>query len=108
MTEDNSKEFRDFRWGIKLSMIDAFVQAFPQLQFWTKESVLHSRTKPHKEDYKFWQFFASRIPSMQQPDVEEVLANEKVAEDDVVALLKRVGKRTIANSFELKYNSAIG
>jgi HipA-like protein len=49
------------------------------------------------------QFFASRIPSMEQPDVEFVLEKEKIAEDDVVALLKRFGKRTIANPFELKF-----
>jgi len=60
------------------------------------------------DNQELWQFFASRIPSMEQPDVEEVLENENIAEDDVVALLKRFGKRTITNPFELKYNSAIG
>lgn len=60
----------------------------------------------HNEE--LWQFFASRIPSTEQPDVETVLENEKIAEDDVVALLKRFGKRTITNPFELKYNSVVG
>jgi HipA-like protein len=55
------------------------------------------------ENQELWQFFASRIPSMEQPDVEFVLEKEKIAEDDVVALLKRFGKRTIANPFELKF-----
>lgn len=59
------------------------------------------------DNQELWQFFASRIPSMEQPDVEEVLENENIAEDDVVALLKRFGKRTITNPFELKYNGAI-
>lgn len=58
------------------------------------------------EKSELWQFFASRIPSMEQPDVEEVLEKENIAEDDVIALLKRFGKRTITNPFELKYKEA--
>ena len=60
------------------------------------------------ENQELWQFFASRIPSMEQPDVEDVLESENIAEDDVVALLRRFGTRTITNPFELKYNAAIG
>ncbi len=60
------------------------------------------------ENDELWQFFASRIPSTEQPDVETVLESENIAEDDLIALLKRFGKRTITNPFELKYNSAIG
>ncbi|MCW5961305.1 MAG: HipA N-terminal domain-containing protein [Pyrinomonadaceae bacterium] len=57
---------------------------------------------------ELWQFFASRIPSTEQPDVEEVLETENIDETDVVALLKRFGTRTITNPFELKYNNAVG
>jgi len=60
------------------------------------------------ENDELWQFFASRIPSTEQPDVETVLESENIAEDDPIALLKRFGKRTITNPFELKYNNAIG
>ncbi len=60
------------------------------------------------ENDELWQFFASRIPSTEQPDVETVLESENIAEDDLIALLKRFGKRTITNPFELKYNGAIG
>lgn len=56
------------------------------------------------EKEQLWQFFASRIPSMEQPDVEDVLENENIAEDDAVALLKRFGQRTITNPFELRFN----
>jgi HipA-like protein len=55
------------------------------------------------ENDELWQFFASRIPSTEQPDVETVLESENIAEDDLIALLKRFGKRTITNPFELKY-----
>lgn len=60
------------------------------------------------ENQDLWQFFASRIPSIEQPDVERVLDKQKIAEDDVVALLKQFGKKTITNPFVLKYNEAIG
>ena len=52
-----------------------------------------------------WQFFASRIPSTEQPEVEEILKREHVQEDDAVGLLKLFGKRTIANPFELTFGS---
>lgn len=50
-----------------------------------------------------WQFFASRIPSTEQPEVEEILKRKHVKEDDAVELLKLFGKRTIANPFELTF-----
>lgn len=50
-----------------------------------------------------WQFFASRIPSTEQPEVEKILKREHVDEDDAVGLLKLFGKRTIANPFELTF-----
>jgi HipA-like protein len=54
------------------------------------------------EQRELWQFFASRIPSTLQPDVELVMEKEKIEEDDLIALLKRFGKRTITSPFELK------
>lgn len=48
-----------------------------------------------------WQFFAMRIPSPEQAEVEEILRREEILEDDAVGLLKRFGERTIANPFEL-------
>lgn len=50
-----------------------------------------------------WQFFASRIPSTEQPEVEEILRREHVEEDDAIGLLKLFGKRTISNPFELTF-----
>jgi len=50
-----------------------------------------------------WQFFASRIPSTEQPEVEKILKREHVEEYDAVGLLKLFGKRTIANPFELTF-----
>lgn len=50
---------------------------------------------------ELWQFFAMRIPSTEQSEVDEIIQREKIPEDDAVRLLKRFGTRTIANPFEL-------
>lgn len=54
------------------------------------------------ESKELWQFFASRIPSPEQPEVDEILRREQISEDDSVALLKRFGARTISNPFQLE------
>lgn len=56
---------------------------------------------------ELWQFFASRIPSTLQPDVEAVLEREHIEDDDIIALLKRFGKRTVTSPFELRYKDAL-
>lgn len=56
------------------------------------------------ENEELWQFFASRIPSMEQPDVERAMLKDEIEDDDVIALLRRFGRRTITNPFELRYN----
>ena len=55
------------------------------------------------ENRELWQFFASRIPSPEQQEVEAILLRENIAEDDAVNLLRRFGKRTISNPFQLEY-----
>jgi HipA-like protein len=54
------------------------------------------------ESKELWQFFASRIPSPEQPEVDEILKREQISEDDSVALLKRFGTRTVSNPFQLE------
>jgi HipA-like protein len=50
---------------------------------------------------QLWPFFLLRIPSMGQADVQKALKHEHIDGNDEVALLRRFGKRTIANPFEL-------
>jgi HipA-like protein len=54
------------------------------------------------ESGELWQFFASRIPSPEQAEVEEILRREHIEENDAVSLLKRFGRRTVANPFHLE------
>jgi HipA-like protein len=65
----------------------------PIVEFSDVEKVYQSK--------ELWQFFAMRIPSPEQPEVEEILRREQIEEHDAVKLLKRFGGRTIANPFEL-------
>lgn len=57
------------------------------------------------KSYRFnelWPFFASRIPSLEQPKVQRQLREEKIDATDIGALLQRYGKRSIANPFVLR------
>jgi HipA-like protein len=54
------------------------------------------------ESKELWQFFVMRIPSPEQPEVEEILKREHIREDDAVSLLKRFGEYTITNPFTLR------
>ncbi len=49
-----------------------------------------------------WPFFLSRIPGLGQPSVREVMQNDRISEGDEVALLKRFGRKTIANPYLLE------
>jgi hypothetical protein len=49
-----------------------------------------------------WPFFIARIPSIAQPDVLETIQREGLDEHSDVQLLRRFGKRTIANPFVLQ------
>lgn len=48
-----------------------------------------------------WPFFELRIPSLHQPSVANAIAREQIDPTDEAALLKRFGRRTITNPFEL-------
>ena len=48
-----------------------------------------------------WPFFLLRIPSLKQPAVQEFLREEKVDAPSAAILLRRFGKRSAANPFEL-------
>jgi HipA-like protein len=48
-----------------------------------------------------WPFFLTRIPSLKQPAVQEIIKDENIDSENEVALLKRFGKKSIANSYEL-------
>lgn len=48
-----------------------------------------------------WPFFQVRIPGLKQPAIQEILKNEKIDKENEVALLKRFGRKTITNPYEL-------
>ncbi|GAB1449398.1 MAG: HipA N-terminal domain-containing protein [Bacteroidia bacterium] len=48
-----------------------------------------------------WPFFAHRIPGLGQPQIRSIMEKENINENNEVDLLKRFGRKTIANPFEL-------
>lgn len=53
------------------------------------------------EEKDLWPFFASRIPSLENPRVRIKLREEHVRPTDEAGLLRLFGKRTITNPLEL-------
>ncbi len=51
---------------------------------------------------ELWPFFESRIPSLNQPYVRDVIARKKIDASNTAAMLTEFGHRTIANPFALR------
>lgn len=50
---------------------------------------------------ELWPFFQIRIPGLKQPAIQEILKKENIDESDEVKLLKRFGRKSISNPYEL-------
>lgn len=57
-------------------------------------------TKTYRSS-ELWPFFLMRIPSLRQADIRSIVATENIDEHDEAKLLKRFGRKTVANPFEL-------
>jgi HipA-like protein len=53
------------------------------------------------ESDELWPFFGLRIPSLSQPAVRAAIERDKLDEKNKVELLRRFGRRTIANPYVL-------
>lgn len=51
-----------------------------------------------------WPFFQIRIPGLKQPAIKEILEKENINEANEVELLKRFGKKSISNPYELTFS----
>lgn len=51
---------------------------------------------------ELYPFFIHRIPGLGQPKVQEIIRKEHIDAHNEAALLKRFGRLTISNPFELK------
>jgi HipA-like protein len=54
---------------------------------------------------ELWPFFAMRIPSLKQAEIRAIVEREHIDEHDEATLLRRFGRRTVANPFELLESS---
>jgi HipA-like protein len=50
---------------------------------------------------ELWEFFAVRIPSLQQPAIQRIIEEEKLDKDNEVILLRRFGSETVSSPFVL-------
>jgi HipA-like protein len=53
------------------------------------------------KSHSLWPFFSIRIPGLKQPAIREILKEENIDEQNEAALLRRFGRKTIANPYEL-------
>ena len=51
---------------------------------------------------ELWPFFSVRIPSIARPEVERTVREERLDYDDVAAMLRRFGRKSVADPFELR------
>lgn len=51
-----------------------------------------------------WPFFLVRIPGLKQPAIKEIIEKENIDSQNEAALLKRFGKHSISNPYELLSN----
>jgi HipA-like protein len=88
-------EYKDEYWHFKYTnefklVNDKYnlIVGFPDLSKEYKSEVL-------------WPFFQIRIPGLKQPAIKEIIEQEHINDTNEVELLKRFGKRTISNPYEL-------
>ena len=86
---------RDGRWSFAYT--DEFRSSRkikPLMMFPDVEKVYQSE--------ELWPFFQMRIPSLKQPVVRALIEKEHIDQNNLVELLRRFGRRTITNPFELR------
>ena len=54
------------------------------------------------ESDTLWPFFVVRIPSLEQPAIKNIVWKEHIDKDNTAEMLKRFGKKSIANPFLLE------
>lgn len=57
--------------------------------------------KEYKSE-ELWPIFASRIPSLNQPLVQQIITRDGIDKNNEAELLKRFGKHSISNPFVLE------
>lgn len=51
---------------------------------------------------ELWPFFQARIPSLKQPKIKAIISNKGINENDIIALLRLFGTKSINNPFVLQ------
>jgi HipA-like protein len=64
------------------------------------------KAKLYKSE-ELWPFFALRIPSLQQPYVQQIVERENLDEKDYLQMLRQFGERSISNPYVLREKSQV-
>ncbi|MFZ1703569.1 MAG: HipA N-terminal domain-containing protein [Saprospiraceae bacterium] len=51
---------------------------------------------------ELWPFFQARIPSLKQPKIKAIIKKNGINENDIIALLRLFGAKSINNPFVLQ------
>lgn len=79
----------------------AYAEAFKKQQD-MQPLIDFPNTKRVYENEELWPFFASRIPSANQPQVQQKAREKQLDTTNAVQMLQEFGLRTIANPFTLR------
>lgn len=88
-------EVKNGRWRFQYS--DEFRKMGRDL----RPIVEFSDTSKVYESDQLWPFFRMRIPSLKQSAVKEAMKSERIEATDEIRLLRRFGRKTISNPYEL-------
>lgn len=107
-------EKEDAKFILSVDNIEIGILSCKEDEWWFKYS---DEFKKHEDKYNriigfpdlnktyksssLWPFFQIRIPGLKQPAIREIIAKENIDDTNEAALLKRFGKKTIANHYEL-------
>jgi HipA-like protein len=58
------------------------------------------KDRKYEESY-LWPFFSHRIPGLGQPQIQEIIKHENLNPKNEIDLLRRFGRKSITNPFEL-------
>lgn len=88
--------YKDGMWEFKYS--DEFKK---QSHIYNLITGFPNLNKVYKSE-SLWPFFLTRIPGLKQPAVIEILNRENIDKNNECQLLKRFGKKSINNPYELE------
>lgn len=88
-----------------LEIVDGLWKFYYADEFKNQEKIRPIAQFPDKNKIytanELWPFFSIRIPGLNQPKVKDIIKKENIDQTNEVELLKRFGKKSISNPYDL-------